>query len=237
MESPIPAAKPQRSPWFYVALGCGGFALITCLGVVGAVGACGLKLKDIGEGAMDPARRQEKAKEMLGDIPAGYYAGPAVGLGLVDMAVLTDAPPEEDGGLTVGEHIFQYRRLFANEQNELTKQFFAKEDGDPAVLEPHGIRLNPNAILKRGSLAVAGRTLKYVVVRGSGGSGFRGSDEQDGLATLILFGCEDKALHLGLWAQRSAQPGVAKESLDLTGTVADEAELARFLKPINPCGK
>ncbi len=237
MESASPAPKRQRSPWFYVLLGCGGFALLTCLGVVGAAGACGLKLKDIGEGVTDPAKRQEKAKEMLGELPAGYYAGPAVGLGIVDMLVLTDAPPDEDGGINEGEHVFQYRRLFANDQNELTKQFFAKEDGDPAVLEPHGIRLNPEAIVKRGSLSVSGRALKYVAVRGSGGSGFKRASDQNGLATLILFDCADKALHLGLWAQRTAQPGVAKEALDLSGTVADEAELARFLKPMNPCGK
>lgn len=231
-----PAPKAQRSPWFYVLLGCGGFALITCIGVAGAFGACGLWFKDLGEGVSDPAKREENARKMFGEIPPGYYAGPTVKMGIFDLSVLTDAPPQEDGGLTLGEHLFQYRRVFANDENAEAKSFFDKADVDPAVLGRHGLRVGADAIIKRGSLSVGQRTLKYVAVRGTGEGGRR-PGEDDGLATLVLFDCGDRALHLGLWAQRSAQPGVAKEQLDLTGTVADEAELARFLKPLNPCGR
>ena len=45
------------------------------------------------------------------------------------------------------------------------------------------------------------------------------------------------ALKVGIWSQLDPAPEKTVEELELAGTVADEAELVRFLKPMNPCGK
>jgi hypothetical protein len=42
---------------------------------------------------------------------------------------------------------------------------------------------------------------------------------------------------VGVWTQADPDPTKAADELELAGTVADEAELAKFIKPVNPCGK
>ncbi|MBL8910065.1 MAG: hypothetical protein JNM17_05090, partial [Archangium sp.] len=48
------AAPKQRSPVFYILLGCGGLAGLICLGGAIVLFGIGKTVKDLGEGVTDP---------------------------------------------------------------------------------------------------------------------------------------------------------------------------------------
>lgn len=231
------AAPKQRSPWVYVLLGCGGFAALTCLGFAIFFGVVAKKTSDMVAGVTDPKTREENAKKMLGEIPPGYYPAMSMSVfGLVDTAILTDTPILPDGGFELGQRMFTYLRVMANEENKKTKTFFTTGEGDVSHLRSNGINIDSRDVIKRGNLTVEGRRMYYVVARGSFGMANNNGTE-DGLNASVLFDCQGDQLHVGVWSMRDPAPEKPASELELTGTVADEAELAKFLKPINPCGR
>ncbi|MDX2008837.1 MAG: hypothetical protein SFW67_01520 [Myxococcaceae bacterium] len=231
------AAPKQRSPWVYVALGCGGFALLSCLGVFLVFAFIGKKVNDLGEGVTNPKVRTENARKMLGELPEGYLSAVSFSmLGLVDIAVLTNGEALADGGVDVGDRIFTYYRMVSNSENERTKAFFRSGEGDLGTLRNSGVSIEKEDIVKRGNLTVDGRRLYYVAYRGLFGVGNQQGAES-GLNVALLFDCPGEQLHAGVWAMRDPAPQTPPTELDLTGTVADEAALATFVKPMNPCGR
>lgn len=233
------APKPQRSPWFYVLLGCGGLAGLICLGGALVVGGIVKMGKDIADGVVNPEERQLNAKKQLGSIPAGYTVVASLKIPLLmQTTVLTDRPALPDGGFGTIEnaHTFSYFKVIANENTRRAKDFFSGKDTDPQTLAQSGINLDAKDLVKRGQLTVDGRKFAWVASRGRVDTGGEGTAE--GLNNAILFECpgEDE-LQVGVWSQRDPAPEKAPEELELAGTVADEAELARFLKQMNPCGK
>lgn len=233
MEQPGPK---QRSPWLYVMLGCFGFAALSCLGVAAVFGFGLKKANDMVQGVTDPAKREENAKKMLGAIPPGYYPAMSMSVfGLVDTAILTDVPMPTDGGLAMGDHVFTYLRVMANDQNQQTKDFFTKGEGDLDHLRANNISVDPRDIIKRGNLTVDGRRLYYVAARGHFGVG--NQNPEKGLNATVLFDCPGEQLHLGVWSMRDPNPEKPASELDLTGSVVDEAEMSKFFAPMNPCGR
>lgn len=238
------AAKKSRPVWVYLLVGCGAVVLLTCLGAF-AVAATGyLKLKgavaDMKAGLEDDTVKAKNAREQLGGIPEGYEVVASISLfGMGSVTVLTDGLAG-DGGIVPDARTFQYFRLFANEQNEDTKRFFRGEDARANV---QGIGIEPDDVVKRGRLSVDGRSVLYVVGKRVGENG------REELGSAILFECPGDALHAAMWAQplpqaapAAAEAGEADSDADaqalaiaLDGTVGDEAELSRFLRPINPC--
>ena len=91
-------------------------------------------------------------------------------------------------------------------------------------------------VLKRGRLNVDGRPLSYVAGRGSLKVG-NSAEPLDGVQTALLFECPGEDLHVAVWFMEDPAPDSAASELDLAGTVANEAELTTFLKPVNPCGR
>jgi hypothetical protein len=224
--------QPQRSPWFYVLLGCGGLAALLCMGSLIVVFFFGKQVKNMTEGVNDPQERQKNAIEQLGALPEGYSVLASVSFfGMMKTTVLSDQPPLADGGIAPGGRTFNYFRIMANEQNKQTRAFFEGDDPEGAGLRERGIQFDAKAVIKRGELNVEGRKLRYVVSRG------RMQGQESALTNAVLFDCPDDALRIAMWSQADPAPDVAPEKVDLTQTVADEAELARLLKPINPCGR
>jgi hypothetical protein len=150
---------------------------------------------------------------------------------MMKTTVLSDHPPLADGGLTPGGRTFNYFRIMANEQNKQTRAFFEGADPEGEGLRRGGIQFDAKAVIKRGELNVDGRKLRYVVSRG------RMQGQAPGLTNAVLFDCPDEALRIGMWSQEDPAPDVVPEKLALSDTVADEAQLARLLKPVNPCGR
>jgi len=233
MEQPGPK---QRSPWLYVLLGCLGFAALSCLGVVAVLGFGVKKANDMVQGVTDPTTRNANAKKMLGSIPPGYTVAMSMSfLGMVDTAILTDAIMPEDGGIELGDHVFTYLRVMANEQNKASKDFFVKGEGDLDHLRQNNINVDPRDIIKRGNFTVDGRRLYYVAARGH--FGVTTKEAEKGLNATVMFDCPGEQLHLGVWSMRDPAPDKPASELDLTGTVVDEAEMSKFFKPMDPCGK
>lgn len=232
METPAPK---QRSPWFYVLLGCGGLAALMCLGFTIFFLFIGKQVSNMAEGVTDPKEREKNARKQLGGLPEGYTVVASLSVfGMMDMTFLTDAPPLADGGVDMGPHTFNYFRVFANENNKKTKDFFTGKETSAESLRQGGINLDVKDIAKRGQVTIDGRKVYYVVGRGTLNTGQSGAE---GLLNSVMFDCPGDALYLGVWGQADPEPGKKIEELELGGTVADEAELAKFLKPINPCGK
>lgn len=121
-----------------------------------------------------------------------------------------------------------------NENNKAARDFLVGKNDDPRALAASGINIDVNQVVKRGTLTVDGRKFFYVASRGQVESG---GFVKDALMNAILFDCTGDALSMGMWTQVDPSPEKNKEELELAGTVADEAELAGFLKPMNPCGR
>lgn len=231
--APVPR---QRSPWFYVLLGCGGLAGLMCLGLGGSGLYCAKQVSDMNQGVVDPRERQRNAVEQLGAVPEGYSVVASVSVfGVMKQTLLTDQPLLADGGVPAGGRQFTYLRLMANESNKRSKAFLDGSDPTGAQLGQGGLRFDPASVVKRGQLLVDGRKLFYVVSRLKE-AGVQGVSVQP-FATIVYFECPDEALRVGYWTQQDPDPAASPESLKLDGTVADEAELARFLKSVNPCGR
>lgn len=230
------AAPKQRSPWLYVLLGCGGFAALTCLGFAIFFGVVAKKTSDMVAGVTDPKQRIENAKKQLGGIPEGYYPALSMSIfGMVDTTMLTDKEQPTDGGMDIGERVFTYMRVMGNEGNKQTKDFFITGEGDTGTLRNNGVQIDPRDIIKRGNLTVDGRRFYYIGARG--GFGIGDHRNGDGINASVLFDCPGDQLQVGVWSMRDPDPKKPIDQVDVTGTVADETELAKFLKQIDPCGR
>jgi hypothetical protein len=235
---PTQPARPQRSPWLYILIGCLGLALLMCLGGGAFLAFAAKKVNDVAKGVTDPATREANARQMLGTIPEGYYPHMTLSMfGLMDLAVLADSPLQEDGGTGEISRRFIYFRVMANENSKKAKRYFTQPDvKDSASLRQAGVNVDVREVIKRGTLTVDGRKLLYVAGRGSLDTGSK-LERQEGLQASIFFECPGEDLRIGVWMMPDPAPTKPASELDLTGTVADEAEMARFLQPINPCGK
>lgn len=233
MEQPV--APKQRSPWVYVLLGCGGLAALICLGTA-LVGFLGVKaVKDVSDGVTDPETRTKNAVKQLGAIPESYRVAASMSFFVAQTTILTDAPEQADGGfeLSTASHTFTFFRVMANENNKKARDFLSGKETDPAALAQSGVNIDASDIVKRGNLTIDGRKYAWVTSRGV----MQGTEGVKALQNAILFECAGDALHVGVWSQPDPAPEKASPELDLAGTVADEAELVRFLKPMNPCGR
>ena len=233
--------KKQRSPLFYVAIGCGG--LMALIFVVFAIG--GLLVvragKGLVDGMTDPTQKAANVQKMLGTAPIGYFPMMTLSIPLMmDMALLGDKEPLADGGFTDFDRGFMYFRVIANEQSNRAKDFFDGKDNDTSALKGSGVNVDAKDILRRGALKTAsGTTVKYVATRGTMDTqGQRQHESKSGLNTVMYFECPgDTAVRLGVWMMKDADPDLATEQLKLEGTVADEGQIAGFIKPLTPCGK
>lgn len=227
------AAPKQRSPWLYVALGCGGAALLSCLGLAAVFGFGAFKLKDTFAGMNDPAKANEKAIKLLGTVPAGYSAQGSMNMfGLMEMVQLAEGELIEDGGMAEIERLFVFIVTTANDSNAKQKAYFKGEsNSDDAPMRAH-------EVLKRGNFTIEGLKIDYLVSRGElnmGNVKTTNTDQGPKLNTALLFECPGDKLYVGVWSMPDPAPEEPSKSLKLEGTVADEAELVPFLKQLTPC--
>ena len=246
---PNAPVKKQRSPLFYIAIGCGGLlVLMMIFGLIALVAAvrCGQKMA---AGITDPSAKAENVKKMLGATPVGYFPVLTFSIPMMmEMALLGDKAPPEDGGFGDFERGFMYFRVIATEQSAHAQDFFDGKSSDTSALRSSGVNVDAKDVLKRGTTKTSGGTVvKYVVTRGTmemqGGQRRRRGDDgmnaKPGLNTLMFFVCPDdtSAVRVGVWMMPDPSAETPADKLDLTGTVGDEEEIATFLRPLTPCGK
>ncbi len=233
--------KKQRSPLFYVAIGCGGLMALILIGFAVA----GLLLVRAGKGFVDgmtdPTQKAANVQKMLGVAPVGYFPIMTLSIPLMmDIALLGDQEPLPDGGTADFDRGFMYFRVIANEQSNRAKDFFDGKDSDTSALKGSGVNVDAKDILRRGALKTAnGTSVKYVATRGTMDTqGQHKQESKPGLNTVMFFECPgDTAVRLGVWMMKDPDPELPVNQLQLEGTVADESQIAGFIKPLTPCGK
>jgi hypothetical protein len=234
------APARQRSPWFYVLLGCGGLAL-ALIGVCLAGGAFAVNSgKNMAAGVTDAKTRTQNAVQQLGAIPDGYSVVASVVLpfGAGSQTMLTDQPVDEDAGLRGIPQlegrlfVFKTQLMDKGQLAALVDDFQGKSAGAGGPMPM--LHLDEKQVLKRSEVAFEGKKAHLLVTRGPA------PDPQvsiAGLAASLLMDCPEGGFKLATWIQKDPAPEKKNDELSLTGTVADEAELAKFLKPMRLCGK
>ncbi len=241
--------KGNTSPWVYVALGCGGLAILAVAALIALLVFGARKAKQFGEDMQDPQARHERVVKVLGgDIPDGYY--PVMGMEipfLMEMAMLTDQPPDEDGDLDdLGEGGFIYLRMRSRRsKREQLEDFFEGRTNDLEALRRSNINLGRGKLIDRGSLDLDTFKARWIaqrgeVIMGSGSGRQRRNDggRIEGITAVILVECpndQSAAQRIGIWFAPEPETAEGTE-MDLTGTPADENALRGFLGHFAPCG-
>jgi len=228
----------RRSPWLYVAFGCGGLATVALL--VGGFTLFamwqGLKARGITE---DPASRLEEVKRILGakQLPEGYQPAMLMSVPLVSNTVLlTRERPNKLGAVPGGiQHGFTYYLVrTAPRGDEPLLQYIQGHDPAPGSTVDVPIRLRVYAVLARGTLSFPGRTVRYASQRGRFPN--EGKNHPEGLSALVLFECpQDPFLRAGIWFTPDPAPDAPAGAPALAGTPADEEAVRAFVSHFNPC--
>lgn len=228
--------QKRRSPWVYVGVGCGLALLLLCGGGLIVVLGAAKMTKDWAEDMADPARRENKARKeavaTLGGIPEGYSAAVSFGVPMLfDMVMFVDAPLLADGGVPVFERQFMFMRMMETERSAEMRSYFESDGG---TLSVDNMQIDSKGELGRGSFTHQGRKVRWVALKGRVRTQDAYDNNEDGLVTTMLFDCPDNGqVRVGTWQMREPASGVD----DLTGTVADEAQMQKLLAPLSPCGK
>ncbi len=228
----------KRSPWFYVAIGCGGLLVLSIL-VGGALTFFAVK-KVSGEleKNKDPVARAARTQELLGyeRPPEGYSPALVFGLGdFIQVAILTDKP----GEVGKGEKLFDRRGfIFVSAVSDDRREsrmddYFEGRDNRPGLPQAN-TNVQVKEIIGRGVASTSGGApVRYVTQRGEVSTQ---QTRNDGLFTLMRFDCPDAGkLRLGIWLGEDPDPAADLGSLDLKGTVVDEAAIKAFAQTLNPC--
>lgn len=228
----------KRSPAVYIGIGCA--SVIAVMLVLG--GGCAVWLYNRGQqieaDMADPVTRKTRVLEVLGAdaLPPGYHAAVAVSVPFVmDLAILGDQAPDADGEVdTFGDYGFLYVKMIRWGQNdEELRDFFEGRTSDASVLRDNGIGITVDEIIARGVFSDDTTEVMYVAQRGD--VGFRGR-RGSGITSIVRIGCEgDSRERLGIWFGPDPDSEAAIETLDLTGTPADEVALREFLDHFSFC--
>lgn len=232
-------ARRKRSPWVYVALGCGGVLLLALLALVGVGVFVYRKGKQIEADMKDPAARDAKVRAVLGgEIPAGYYPVFSMSVPfLMDMAMLGDHPPDDKGAPSKrmeGGFMYFSTITTGGQQDELKRYFEGKTD-DAEALRRANVHIEAEETIRRGAVDIRGQETLYLAQRGS----FAMKETRsDGLTTLIFVDCpQDTRQRMGIWFGADPAPDDPVDQVDWSGTVADETALRDFMGHFQLCGK
>lgn len=243
------AQQTGKSPWFWIAVGCGGFVLVAGIVVVGLAFWGYRAAKNLESELKDPASRQAKVLEILGAerLPEGYFPvmGFSAPFGLMSTAILSDREvsfEEAQASSGRGAEAFEKRGFFyvmmirtKGEEQQL-EDFFSGKTEDTAALRQAGINVSPGEIIRRGELAVPGGTVRFLAQRGSVGLGSVSSRDA-ALSNILLIDCDqDAKFRFGIWFGPDPAPETPGAAVEVQGSTADEAALREFLGHFRFCG-
>ncbi len=232
----------KTSPWVYVGIGC---VVIVVLGIAAfaALGFFGYRwAKQLEADMKDPKARAAKTMEVLGceRLPDGYHPMVSVSIPFVmDMAMLSDEEPDEDGRVRrFGRRGFLYFQFLnpRSDEQEL-RDYFEGKTNDDAVLRRNGINIHVRSkeFIRRGVLPMKGYTLMYLAQRG-------GLDltegRTDGVNVLMLIDCpEDERMRMAIWFGPDPDPEAPLTKANFAGSPADEEALKAFMEHFAFCRK
>ena len=232
--------EKRTSPWVYVGVGCLALVLLA-VAAVATLGYFGYRqAKQFAADMKDPQARTQKVLEALGadELPEGYHAVMSMSIPLVmDMAMLSDTPPDEHGRQHGGKRGFVYVSSLAPAgKRDALRDYFEGRGGPPDELRQQGINLERGEVLKRGTLDLEGQHFMYLAQRGQMHMG--GSGGGPGITTTLLLECPGSdRQRMAFWFGPDPDPAVAPDKLDLTGTPGDEEALRAFMGHFRLCGR
>jgi hypothetical protein len=231
-EQPV---KKKTSPWVWVGVGC--LALIVL--IVGGFAIAGFMAyrmaKSVAADMTDPKARAAKVHKILGaeTLPEGYHPAFALSLGpLMEMAMLTDRKPKEDGSVQgFDKHGFLYMRFPKTADQDQLRDYMEGKRDDPGL--QNNMHLRAHDTLKRGKLELNGEGLLYVAQRGE----FQTDQvRQEGLQSVMLLDCPgDQKTRMAIWFGPDPAPGKKLGPADLVGTPADPDAVKDFMSNFRPC--
>lgn len=231
--APLTPQPPRSSGrWiFWVLGGCLIVVLLVVGGIAGVYYWGKNKLTTMVEEQTDPAKREERLKEMLGaqTLPPGYHAGVNVSLGLARTAWLSDVPVSGEEA-HFRERGFVYNETIrAGEQESEMEAFLAGKSGN--VIEEMGVRLRSDELIDAGTLEVNGQRLQYFARRGE-----VTHDEQAiaGIYSVVTIRCADNRERWAVWFQR-VPPSTPTAEIARPGSVIDESAIRAFFGHFRIC--
>lgn len=235
------AEKKSNNTCLYLGLGC--FVLVVLgLAVLGGLGYWGYqKAEQFKEDMRDPAKREERAKQILGaeTLPEGYLPHISLSVPLVmDMAILGSEPPDEEGKPgKLGERAFIYFKFKIGEKKKKQelRDFFEGRTDNAEVLRDQNIHIDLRDEIRRGVIETDKQTVLYTAHRG--GLESQNSKRSEGLVTLMMIECpgDDKHYGMGIWSTPDPHSEEPVAEADFTGTSADEATIRDFMSHFDLC--
>jgi hypothetical protein len=167
-------AKSSTSTLGWLGCGCGLLVALALAGIVGMTLFGYRKGKEIERTFKDPAARTEATREILHwrELPEGYYPAGAVSMPmLMEMAILTDEEPEpgEAGhGRAFHERglVFMSFNSWIGKEDELLRWLRGETKQAPKWIQRSDAKIDPERVLKRGTVEANGQSIVYVVSRG-----------------------------------------------------------------------
>jgi len=232
--------KKGTSPWVFVGVGC-LLAVFLVVAVVIAIGAWGFnQVRQLARTMEDPQARTALALEMLAadELPDGYNAMVAFSVPfLMETVIITDAEPDENGRIQrFGERGFIYfKTLSVGDQEQELRDFFEGKTDESQILDQSSVHVDAREFIGRGTIEEDERTLRWVAYRGEIDNRGR-RDFGEGLNAMIMVECPGaERVRMGIWFGPDPDPDTPADEADFTGTVADGAEIQRFMSRFDVC--
>jgi hypothetical protein len=174
MDPNRPSRSSTSSTLGWLGCGCGALVALVLVAIIGMTWFGYRKGKEIERTFKDPTARTEATRKILQwrELPEGYYAAGAVSMPmLMEMAILSDHEPEpgrEGHGRAFGENglIFMSFNSWIGDEKELLKWMSGEMKEPPKWIRRSDAQIDPEQVLKRGTVDVNGQTVTYVVSRG-----------------------------------------------------------------------
>lgn len=174
MDPNRPTRSSTTSTLGWIGCGCGALVALALVSIIGMTWFGYRKGKEIERTFNDPVARTEATRKILKwrELPEGYYPAGAISIPmLMEMAILSDEEPEpgEAGeGRAFGERglVFMSFHTLISDEKELLAWLKGETKETPDWIRRSDAKIDPDQVLKRGSVEVGGRTIVYVVSRG-----------------------------------------------------------------------
>jgi len=255
-------AKSSTSTLGWLGCGCGLLVALALASIVGMTWFGYRKGKEIERTFKDPAARTEATREILHwrELPEGYYPAGAVSMPmLMEMAILSDEEPEpgEAGhGRAFHERglVFMSFNSWIGKEDELLRWLRGETKQAPKWIQRSDAKIDPDQVLKRGTVEANGQSIVYVVSRGDAMAQVPEPPEpettdlgtaepepersvrKESLMTFFSFDCPgDNRARLGIWFSPDPAPGQPNAEVDLTGTIGDPERIREFVGHFEPC--